>query len=86
MKKGKFAYYIHSSRSLDEIKENYEDDKTTATQEEEDKFLIEVEMEYTEGKELEAIEKYMDESGDWVEIYTLYNLEGEQVFTEEDAE
>jgi len=87
--KGKLAFYIHSTNSsFEELKEAFEDERTTVEEQTMDKdqvsVIVSVELPYEEGEAQEAVDKYAKESAEDIEIFTFYDEQGETLLTEED--
>jgi len=88
MKKGILKYYIHSEQSFEDLKESFEDERTTVEEESFDKdqtsVVVSVTLPYNEGEEEQAIDKYCEETAETLEVFSFYDENEEVILTEED--
>jgi hypothetical protein len=88
--KGTLTYAIHTYRTLEEIKETYEDENTAVEFIEGDgdgiSVHIHAKIPYQKDNVAEAVSNYFSETGNEAEIFSFKNETGEVIYTEEDEE
>lgn len=88
--KGTLTYAVHTCRSLEEVKKDYENENTQVEFIENDGDGVSVHihtgLSYEEGNVPQVIADYFSESGDDAEVFSFQDEDGETIYTEEDEE